>query len=211
MASVDVLVAFAIATMTYAAVPGPGTIYIAAQAMAHDTGAALRAVLGLHVGGYVIVFAAAAGLTTLFAVVPTLYEGLKLLGALYIIWLGIQVIVFRSDTDAIDTQIRATNRPPATFRQSVLVEILNPTTAIFYVAFLPQFIAPNASLPVWLQFFVLGVLVNVIFTLPDFVAILFAGRVKKVITMSVRARRMFQWIGGSILICLGLRMATQRV
>ena len=210
MASVDVLVGFAIATIAYAAVPGPGTIYVAAQAMAHDTGAALRAVLGLHVGGYVIVFAAASGLTTLFAVVPILYEGLRLLGALYLIWLGIQVIVFRSDIDVVRTRLGAQDKRPATFRQSVIVEILNPTTAIFYVAFLPQFIAANGSLPVWFQFVILGVLVNLIFTLPDFIAILFAGRVRKVATMSVGAQRMFRWIGGSILICLGLRMATQR-
>ena len=74
MAPVEVLMAFAIATLTYAAVPGPGTAYVAAQAMAHDTGAALRAVLGLHVGGYVIVLGTTAGLVTLFATVPILFR-----------------------------------------------------------------------------------------------------------------------------------------
>ena len=210
MGSVDALTAFAIATIAYAAVPGPGTVYVAAQAMAHDTGAALRAVLGLHVGGYVMVLAAAAGLTTLFAVVPVLYECLKLLGALYLVWLGVRMIVFRTSTEATSAPLRPRDRRPPTFRQSVLVEVLNPTTAIFYVAFLPQFIAPSGSLPVWFQFIVLGVLVNLIFTLPDLVAILLAGRMRRAVSVSVRTRRLFQWIGGSILICLGLRMAAQR-
>lgn len=78
MPSVDLWIAFALATITYAAVPGPGTVYIAAQAIMREPGAALRGALGLHVGGYVIVFASAAGLTILFSAVPIIYEGLKL-------------------------------------------------------------------------------------------------------------------------------------
>ena len=112
MASIDLLVAFMIATITYAIVPGPGTFYIAAQTIAHDPLAALRGALGLHLGGYVIVVCSAAGLTALFAVVPMLYEGLKLLGAAYLVWLGIRIILFliicfvRSHSDMVEFRLR---------------------------------------------------------------------------------------------------------
>ncbi len=210
MASIEVLAAFMTATITYATVPGPGTIYIAAQAMAHDTKAALRAVLGLHIGGYVIVVSAAAGLTALFAAVPTLYQGMRLFGALYLIWLGVRIIVFQMDINTAKQHLQSRNKQPTTFLQSVFVEILNPTTAVFYMAFLPQFVVPTGTWPVWLQFIILGVVVNLTFTLPDFVAILLAAKMRKAVTISTRGRRIFQWIGGSVLIGLGVRMVTQR-
>ena len=210
MASADLLAAFALATITYAIVPGPGTIYVAAQAIARDPTAALRGALGLHLGGYVIVLGSAAGLTALFAVVPVLYEGLKLLGAAYLIWLGIQMIVFRSETKAIGCQNRFGQRHPATFAQGVLIEILNPTTVVFYVAFLPQFIAPSGDLPVWLQFMILGVVVNLIFSLGDDVTILIAAKAKASATNSALGRRLFRWVGGTVMIGLGLRLAADR-
>lgn len=128
----DLLVAFAMATMTYAIVPGPGTVYIAAQAVAHDPRAALRGALGLHLGGYVIVFCAAAGLTTLFSIVPFLYEGLKLLGALYLVWLGVQVIALKKKK-ANGRKRPPKRKLPTSFSQGVLIEILNPTTVVFTV------------------------------------------------------------------------------
>lgn len=210
MASVDLWMAFALATISYAAVPGPGTVYIAAQAIIREPRAALWGALGLHIGGYVIVFASAAGLTILFSAVPIIYEGLKLLGAGYLVWLGVRMICFRSGPDETDRQVHPEKRQPATFSQGVLVEILNPTTVVFYVAFLPQFIAPAGDLPVWLQFLVLGILVNVIFSLCDLFTILIAGKIKTGVTSNATGRRIFGWMGGSVLIALGLRLAADR-
>ena len=210
MASIDLLVAFMIATITYAIVPGPGTFYIAAQTIAHDPLAALRGALGLHLGGYVIVVCSAAGLTALFAVVPVLYEGLKLLGAAYLVWLGLRIILLQSESKVNGRQQQPGQRRPNTFSQGLLVEMLNPTTVVFYVAFLPQFIVPAGDLPVWLQFTILGVVVNLIFSLGDVVTILIAASVKAKTTHSERGRRIFQRIGGTVLIGLGLRLATDR-
>lgn len=210
MASVDLLVPFALATLSYAAIPGPGTVYIAAQAAIRDPRAALWGAFGLHVGGYAIVIGSAAGLTVLFSAVPIVYEVLKLLGAGYVVWLGVRMIFCRTGTDGGNRQGRRDTRQPATFSQGILVEVLNPTTVAFYVAFLPQFIAPGGDFPVWLQFLVLGALVNLIFSLGDIVAILVATKVRAKAPGNVFVRRVAAWVGGSVLITLGARLATER-
>lgn len=210
MPSVDLWTAFALATIAYAAVPGPGTVYVAAQAIMREPGAALRGALGLHVGGYVIVFASAAGLTILFSAVPIIYEGLKLLGAGYLVWLGSRMILRRPDAELSGRQAAPGKRRPATFSQGVLVEILNPTTVVFYVAFLPQFIAPSGDFPVWAQFLVLGVLVNLIFSLCDLATVLIAWKIKASVANTAPARRIFGWVGGGTLIGLGVRLALDR-
>lgn len=210
MMSADLWVAFALATVGYAAVPGPGTVYIAAQAILREPRAALWGALGLHVGGYVIVFCAAGGLTILFSAVPIVYEGLKLLGAAYLVWLGIRMIVFRSGTQDDARQSRSGAGCPTTFRQGVLVEMFNPTTVVFYTAFLPQFVAPAGDFPVWLQFLMLGFLVNLIFSLCDLLAIVIAAKIKTGAANHSIGRRVFRWMAGSVLITLGFRLAADR-
>ncbi|MDZ7840969.1 MAG: LysE family translocator [Gammaproteobacteria bacterium] len=210
MASPELLLTFVLAAVGYAALPGPGTVYVAAQAVIRDPGSALRGALGLHVGGYFIVVASAAGLTVVFSVVPLVYEGLKLCGAVYLIWLGIRMIVSGARLEEREKAGESRNRQPATFSQGVLVEMLNPTTVVFYVAFLPQFIDPSGSAPVWAQFLVLGVAVNVIFSLGDGVAILLAVKLKAQAAGSRFGRRITAWVGGSVLVALGARLAVDR-
>lgn len=210
MISPELWAAFLLAAISYAVVPGPGTVYIAAQAVTREPGAALWGALGLHVGGYVIVFGSAAGLTVLFSAVPVIYEGLKLLGAAYIVWLGFRMIFRGSRTEDEGQRAPRKNRHPVTFSQGVLVEILNPTTVVFYVAFLPQFIAPDGSLPVWSQFLVLGVLVNVIFSLGDILTILVAVKLRAKASGSELVRRISGWIGGTVLVAMGMRLAADR-
>ena len=94
--------------------------------------------------------------------------------------------------------------------QSISVEILNPKTAIFFMAFLPQFIEPTASLPLWVQFAVLGTIVNIIFTLADVVSVLVAGFIIARARGSNRVRQALQQAGGAILIALGIRLALQK-
>ena len=211
VASMDLWTAFALAAFAYAAVPGPGTVYVAAQAIMREPRSALWGALGLHCGGYVIVFASSAGLTALFSAVPVIYEGLKLLGAGYLVWLGGRMIFAGpGGPDRVDRSFHTDKHHPATFSQAVLVEILNPTTVVFYVAFLPQFIVPAGELPVWLQFLLLGALVNLIFSLCDLFTILLAGKIKAGVTNTGTGQRLVGWAGGSALIGLGLRLATDR-
>lgn len=214
MGSTELLITFIAATVSYAIVPGPGTVYVAAQVIMRESGSAVRAAiwgaLGLHVGGYAIVIGTAAGLTVLFSAVPVIYEVLKLVGAGYLVWLGVLTLLDRPVPEKAVRRESSSPRYPATFSQGVLVEILNPTTAVFYIAFLPQFIAPAGELPVWSQFLVLGVVVNLIFSLGDVFTIFIAAKMKSGVERSALGRRLFGWLGGGVLITLGLRLAIDR-
>jgi threonine/homoserine/homoserine lactone efflux protein len=166
--------------------------------------------LGIHLGCYVHVIAAAAGLSMLFHAVPTLYLAVKLAGAVYLIWLGIAA--FRassvSATDLPRDMPRKSGR--RAFAESIAVEVLNPKTAIFFLAFLPQFVDPAASLPVWGQLLILGTVVNLMFSLADIVCVLLAGRLIETLRHSSRAQRVAQRLGGTVLVGLGLHVAMQR-
>ena len=150
MLSTDSVFAFLAATFLLAYMPGPGTLYTAAQTVARGRKAGLMAALGLHIGGYIHVGAAALGLSALFNAVPSLYLIVKLLGAAYLIWLGGQLILSacafgNKPLDPVSTSEKIGQRA---FLESVTVETLNPKTALFFIAFLPQFVDPSLNLPV---------------------------------------------------------------
>lgn len=202
----ELYLAFAITTATFALIPGPAMLYAAARTLAGGRRAGLMASLGLHLGGYVHVVAAAAGLALLFHAVPPLFMAMKFAGAAYLVWLGLSLFRDRGNAE------RVVLAPPSArraFAQSIIVEVLNPKTAIFFLAFLPQFVDPSSSLPVWTQLFVLGAVVNLSFSLVDIVCVLFASAVMSKLQRSGRSRWIMQRIGGSILIGLGARLAFQ--
>lgn len=128
--SLDLLIAFLIAASIFAYMPGPSTLYAAAQTIARGRRAGWYAALGIHLGGYVHVFAAAVGLAFLFQAVPTLYLALKLAGATYLIWLGILMYRSQSGANGPSHNIEKKSATKA-FWESVSVEVLNPKTAIF--------------------------------------------------------------------------------
>ncbi len=209
MPSIEILLAFMATTAVFAFIPGPAMLYAAARTLAGGRMSGMMATLGIHVGCYVHVAAAAAGLSILFHAVPLLYLAVKLAGAVYLIWLGISL--FRS-APAAELELPAV-RPKTgrrAFAESIAVEVLNPKTAIFFMAFLPQFIDASASFPVWLQFLVLGTIVNLTFSFADIVCVLIAGSLMARLKGSARAQRWVQRAGGSVLVGLGLNVALQR-
>ncbi|MFQ6550370.1 LysE family translocator [Aestuariibius sp. 2305UL40-4] len=209
MPSADLLAAFFVATAVFAYMPGPAMLYATAQTIARGRRAGWMAALGIHLGGYVHVAAAALGLAILFEAVPVLYTVLKLAGAAYLIWLG--VTLFRSDARLHDVGAQIVAKSPRrAFWESVTVEVLNPKTAIFYLAFLPQFTDPAAAWPIGMQLFVLGAIVNVVFSSADVLCVLLADRVSLFLRNSRRAGRLAQRIGGGILVALGLNVALNR-
>ncbi len=209
MASLETLAAFLAAAAVFAYMPGPAMLYTVAQTVARGRWAGLMAALGLHVGHYVHVAAAAAGLAVLFHLVPALFAIVKIVGALYLVWLGLSL--FRTAKGG-KTPATPRARPGwRAFFESVAVEVLNPKTAIFYLAFLPQFVDPGAALPVWVQFVVLGTLVNLLFSSVDLLCIVFAGALTARLRRSGRAQRLVRRLGGSLLIGLGVNLAVQKV
>ncbi len=209
MPSTELLVAFLVTTAVFAYMPGPAMLYAAAQTLARGRWSGLMAALGIHIGGYFHVFAAAAGLSVLFHAVPPLYVAVKLAGAVYLVWLGISLFRAGREDESAAVGIGPKSGLRA-FLESVAVEVLNPKTAIFFLAFLPQFVDPSAAFPVWLQFLLLGTAVNLMFSSADIVCVALAGAVVSRLKRSNRAQRLMRRAGGTLLVGLGTHLALQR-
>ena len=207
MVSTELFFAFLTTTALFAMIPGPAMLFAAAQTMAGGRLSGLMAALGIHLGGYLHVFAAAAGLSVVFHAVPTLYFVVKLAGAAYLVWLGLALFRGGADGESVTFEPKSGRRA---FAESVTVEVLNPKTALFFLAFLPQFIDGSAAMPVWLQFVVLGTIVNVMFSTADIVCVMMAGAIMAGFRRSRRLRRGVQRLGGALLIGIGARLAFER-
>jgi threonine/homoserine/homoserine lactone efflux protein len=165
-------------------------------------------VLGIHAGGYAYVAATALGLSVLLHYVPTVYMAVKLIGAAYLIWLGIGVLRQKSDPEKVAAKTRRS--AVRAFRDGFTVEILNPKTAVFFVAFLPQFVDPAGSIPAMVQLLLLGFFVNAAFSCADIVSVLLASTVAGRFRSKGWGRRLTRMVSGSILIGLGARLAFSR-
>ncbi|MEL6452684.1 MAG: LysE family translocator [Pseudomonadota bacterium] len=207
MPAADTLLAFFLATLVFAYMPGPAMLFASAQTIARGPRAGMMAVLGIHVGGYVHVAAATFGLAALFELVPPLYLALKIIGAAYLIWLGAQMILTRHGQVTSSSTLPA---PSRAFRQGITVEVLNPKAALFFVAFLPQFSDPAASFPIWAQLLILGTVVNLTFGSADVICVVLAHRMARLVQGSRRAQARIKALGGSILVGLGLTVALDR-
>ena len=210
MPSFEPLLMFLAATAVFAYMPGPSTLYAAAQTISGGRRAGWLAASGIHVGGYVHVVAAALGISVLFTAVPTLYWILKIAGAGYLVWLGIQMFRANEDLSQIAAEANNAMLPRRTFWQSTTVEILNPKTAIFYIAFLPQFTDPAAALPLWGQLLILGTVVNIMFSSADVLCVVLSAAVMKYFKETPSGSRIAQRIGGGILVGLGINLAFTR-
>lgn len=205
----ETLIAFAVATALYAFLPGPALLYTAAQTLARGRRAGFMAAFGIHIGCYAHVAGAALGLSAIFTHVPEAYLALKIAGAVYLIWLGIGMICRRDAAEAGGPAI-ASRSPWRAFADSVVVELLNPKVAIFFIAFLPQFVDPSASLPLWAQFLILGTIVNFAFSSADVLTILAASAVMGRVRRSGAAGRWMRYVAGSVLVGLGLKLAVTK-
>ncbi len=208
MASPEILFAFLLATLVFAYMPGPAVLYVAAQTMSRGRRAGFMAVLGIHLADYVHVFAAALGLSAIFRHVPELYLAMKLVGAAYLIWIGIGF--FRAVAPVAEAGPAKPRSPLRALVDSLAVELLNPKTTIFFVSFLPQFVDPSASLPLWAQFLILGGVVNLLFTSSSVLTVLTASYMQAKVAANGVAQRVIRAVGGSILIGLGARIALDR-
>lgn len=209
MPSTELLLTFLATTAIFAYIPGPAMLYTAAQTLARGRLSGLMAAFGIHLGGYVHVFAAAAGLSVLFHAVPVLYMIVKLAGAAYLVWLGISL--FRAKVaGSCDLPAMQSKSSRQAFLESVIVEVFNPKTALFFMAFLPQFIDATAAFPVWLQFVILGTIVNMMFSSADIVCVLLAGAMMSRLRRSGRMQQLMQRAGGSVLVGLGAHLALQK-
>jgi threonine/homoserine/homoserine lactone efflux protein len=192
---------FAVAAFALIIIPGPAVLYIVSQSVGQGRAGGLAAVLGVEIGAFVHVAGAALGVSAIVASSATAFSALKLAGGAYLIVLGIRRLLER---DSESRLVTGSKRPlPAIFRQGVIVNALNPKTALFFLAFLPQFVDPDRG-HVGLQAAILGVVWVLIATVCDAVWAIGSGSLVGLLRTSARARRVERRASGGILIGLGV-------
>lgn len=177
-------------------------LYIVARGVDQGRGAGLASASGIASGGLVHVLAATLGLSTLLVSSATAYSFVKYAGAAYLFHLGIKK--FRERPAAVDEVLRACPVPlRRVYTQGVLVNVLNPKTAIFFFAFLPQFVNPARG-RVTMQFFVLGMLFTVMGFTSDSMWALTAGSAAAWLRRNQTFTRNQHCISGTVYMGLGL-------
>ncbi|MFG1616481.1 LysE family translocator [Nonomuraea wenchangensis] len=200
MPDVATLALFCAFTLGLLVVPGPAVLYIVTRSVAQGRGAGLVSVLGVHAGSVVHVAAAALGLSALLAASATAYAVVKWGGIAYLVWLGVRNLVRRGGggEEVVEPPAQSKRR---LFWEGVVVNVLNPKTAIFFLAFLPHFTVPAAG-PVGPQILLLGLLWIVLGMASDGTYAMLASALAGRLRASRRARRRLEV--GSGVVYLGL-------
>lgn len=201
---------FLAAATLLALAPGPGILYVAARSLAGGRAEGIASSFGTGLGGLAHVLAGALGVSALVLASAQTFTALKWIGALYLVWLGVRTLRSARPlalAPAAETATPAVGARRA-FREGVAVEALNPKTAAFFLAFLPQFVDPAAG-SVAVQFVVLGLVSVVLNTAVDVVVACAAARVRTgAARHPLRVRRLQQASGGALLaLGLGLLLA----
>ncbi|HSO01366.1 MAG TPA: LysE family translocator [Gaiellaceae bacterium] len=200
MPDTSTLVVFGAAALALIVVPGPAVLYIVAQSIDRGRLAGFVSALGVAVGGLVHVTAATIGLSSLLVSSATAFTAVKYAGAAYLIGLGLHTLLVRRDArpEAIVRERRLRRR----FWQGVVVNVLNPKTALFFLAFLPQFVDPDQGSAA-LQLGVLGLVFVSLAVLSDSLWALAAGTASERLRGSRRFLAVQRYVSGSVFVGLG--------
>jgi threonine/homoserine/homoserine lactone efflux protein len=193
---------FFVAALLLAITPGPGIFYVLARSLAGGRREGILSSFGTFVGGLFHVLAAALGVSAILAASALAFHTVKYAGAAYLVWLGIRMIRTRNAEMAVS----ASQPSQGAFRQGILTEVLNPKTALFFLSFIPQFVAPERS-HVFLQFVVLGVLCVLLNTAADLLVVVLAAPLERKLKNSARFRRGQRTASGLGMITLGAYVA----
>jgi threonine/homoserine/homoserine lactone efflux protein len=164
MPAPSTLALFALAALALIAIPGPNMVYVATRSMSEGRRSGLASALGLETGTIIHVCAAAAGLSALIASSATAFNALRYLGAAYLVYLGVKALRERGG-EAGPAAAKPVSLGRA-YRQAIVVQLLNPKVALFFLAFLPQFVDPERG-AVWAQVLVLGAILGALGFLMD--------------------------------------------
>jgi threonine/homoserine/homoserine lactone efflux protein len=204
MPDASTLALFALASFAIIVVPGPAVLYVVTRSIAQGRRAGMVSMFGIEAGGLVHVAAAAIGLSALIASSATAFTIVKFAGAAYLIYLGVRRLLEREEPLPEATAGgRSTRR---LFAQGMLVNVLNPKTAVFFLAFLPQFVHP-AQGAVTVQILVLGLLFVFVAMLSDGAYALAAGTAGEWIRSRDRFRQWLARFSGGVYIALGVTAA----
>jgi threonine/homoserine/homoserine lactone efflux protein len=198
------LLLFVSAALLLLVIPGPAVFYIVGRSIGHGRGAGLVSALGISVGTLVHTAAAAVGLSALLMSSAMAFSAVKYLGAAYLIYLGVQKI--RRDESFVVEGDAQRVKLSRIFAQGIVVNVLNPKSALFFFAFLPQFVDParGAVVP---QILFLGTLFAVMGLTGDSIWALTSGTVAGLFRRNPRAMRTQRYVSGGMLISLGVATA----
>ena len=207
MPSAHHLVAFAITAFIIIVVPGPSVLFIVGRALAVGRREAVLTMVGNTIGAAVMLVAVALGLGTLIAASAIALTVVKLVGAAYLIYLGVHAFRTRKSlVEAMTSGVKPGNSR-RTMRQGFLVGVTNAKTAVFFAAALPQFVDKGAAGPAWLQILVLGLVFILIALCSDSVWAVVAGTAREWFARSPRRLELVGGTGGLMIIGLGAGIA----
>ena len=199
-------IAFLVAATILAITPGPGIAYVVARTVAGGRAQGLASCIGTGIGGMLHVLAAAVGLSLLVAQSALAFSLVKYLGAAYLVYLGVRMLMRKQQ----DAGLQTVSAPGArrALLEGILVELLNVKTALFFLAFLPQFVAPGE--PLVPQLVLMGSICVALNTLVDVIAVLAAHRLLDSGAMHTARARLMARVSGITMIGLGLFLATAK-
>lgn len=193
---------FFAAALVLAITPGPGIFYVLARSLAGGKREGALSAAGTFIGGLFHVFAAALGVSAILAASALAFRTVKYAGAAYLVILGIRMIRSRN----VEMDLEAPRPSRGAFRQGVLTEVLNPKTALFFLSFIPQFVAPELG-RVFMQFLILGTISVSLNTCGDLVVVLLAAPLERKLQRSAVFRRRQRVTSGLGMIGLGAYVA----
>ena len=187
--------------------PGPDMLYVAGRSVGQGRRAGIVSALGIFAGCWAHILAAAFGVAALLRSSPVAFNAVRYAGAAYLFYLGIKILRQRA------SQLTEPSLMPEgldrIFYQGVITNVLNPKVAIFFLAFLPQFIDARRG-SVVLQILLLGLIFNVGGTLVNLAVACAGGTLGELLRRNARFSRIQQWLTGLVFIGLGARLAWQR-
>jgi threonine/homoserine/homoserine lactone efflux protein len=192
------LAVFVLAALALLLVPGPAVLYVVTQSISHGRRAGIAAVAGVHTGTTVHIAAATVGLSALLASSVVAFDVVKYAGAAYLIVVGIRRLLGREG----EPGPREARSSRSLYRQGIVVNVLNPKTALFFLAFLPQFVEPSRG-PAWHQILLLGLVFAGLGFVTDGAYALVAGTLGDLLTRSRAYLRVQRYVSGGVFVGLG--------
>ena len=202
----QLLLAYLIACVVLILAPGPDMLFVLGQTLAGGARRGWAALMGIYLGATGHIALSVCGIAALLAASPLLFDAVRIAGAAYLLWLGISALRAALRPGGAMTLAAGAADMRAAFWQGALTNLLNPKVALFFMAFLPQFVAPDRA-PAWLQVLLLGPLLPLL-ALPFYAVLITLA--DRVVSRLERARRWMDGIAGAIFLTLGLRLLLPR-
>lgn len=196
---------FCLSAIVLSVTPGPDTFYILGRTISQGTNSGIASVLGISTGVLIHTIAAAIGLSTILATSALVFKIIKLIGAAYLIYLGITLILSSKDTHALNKNNLSSRSLWKIYRQGVITNVLNPKVALFFLSFLPQFIDPSHGNVTSLIF--LGITYVITCTIWYLIVAVFSSAIAMTFQKNTLWIRSINKISGGIFIGIGLSLA----